>query len=127
MTRVLVTGGTGVLGRAIVRHLEAQGVTVRVLSRRDQPRRGQTEWVRGDLTTGAGLAAAFAGVDVVVHSATSQKASEDLTLTRQVLKQANNADGHITSRPWVKGLIQTAMMTSESHMIWLSPQSVLMT
>jgi len=91
MTRVLVTGGTGVLGGATVRRLEAQGVPVRVLSRRDRPRRGQTEWVRGDLVSAEGLSAAFAEVDVVVHSATSQNAKEDVVITRQVLAAAKAA------------------------------------
>lgn len=91
MTRVLVTGGTGVLGRATVRRLEAQGVPVRVLSRRDHPPQGQTEWVRGDLVSAEGLSAAFAGVDVVIHSATSQNAKEDVVITRQVLAAAKAA------------------------------------
>lgn len=91
MTRILVTGGTGVLGSAIVRQLEERGAMVRVLSRRERPQRGQMEWARGDLTSGAGLEAAFAGVEVVVHSATSQKAKEDLAITRRVLEAAKTA------------------------------------
>jgi uncharacterized protein YbjT (DUF2867 family) len=95
VTRVLVTGGTGVLGSAIVRQLQTHDVAVRVLSRRERPNHGQIEWVSGDLTTGAGLEAAFAGVDVVVHSATSQKAKEDLVITRRVLEAAKTAGtGH---------------------------------
>jgi uncharacterized protein YbjT (DUF2867 family) len=72
MTSILVTGGTGALGRPTVDHLVATGHQVRVLSRRaaaDQPT--GTEWVTGDLTTGVGLPAAVQGVGTVVHLATS--------------------------------------------------------
>jgi uncharacterized protein YbjT (DUF2867 family) len=60
---VLVTGGTGTLGRALVHTLLDADVPVRVLSRRDRspaaPR--EVEWVLGDLLTGAGLPQAVAG------------------------------------------------------------------
>jgi uncharacterized protein YbjT (DUF2867 family) len=48
--KVLVTGGTGHLGRAVVALLKANGRDVRVLARRPgaDPR---VEWVRGDLAT----------------------------------------------------------------------------
>jgi len=59
---ILVTGGTGTLGRAVVERLPG----ARVLSRRPGPGR-----VVGDLATGAGLAAALSGVDTVIHCATS--------------------------------------------------------
>ncbi len=59
---ILVTGGTGTLGRAVVARLDG----ARVLSRRAGPGR-----VVGDLRTGAGLAAALAGVGTVIHCATS--------------------------------------------------------
>src|SRR5215510_15361565 len=41
MTRVLVTGGTGVLGREVVSRLLAKGYTVRIMSR--SPRRAKTD------------------------------------------------------------------------------------
>lgn len=70
MTGLLVTGGTGALGRPTVAKLIAAGHQVRVLSRRAGQLAG-AEWMTGDLTTGAGLAAAVDGVDTVVHLATS--------------------------------------------------------
>jgi uncharacterized protein YbjT (DUF2867 family) len=69
MTRILVTGGTGVLGRAVVRRLTGRS-EVRVLSRRGIPVEG-AEVVRGNLDGEEGLAAALDGVDVIVHCATS--------------------------------------------------------
>ena len=66
MSSILVTGGTGHLGRPTVSHLRAAGHGVRVLSRKQGPDRAVA-----DLTTGVGLQTAFDGVDVVVHLATS--------------------------------------------------------
>jgi uncharacterized protein YbjT (DUF2867 family) len=67
--RILVTGGTGHLGRDIVVQLLGRGKLVRVLARLpgDDPR---VEWARGDLSTGAGLREALAGVSTVVNAAT---------------------------------------------------------
>jgi uncharacterized protein YbjT (DUF2867 family) len=65
--RVLVTGGTGVLGRELASRLRAQA-EVRVLSRRRRPGPG---FVQGDLETGAGLAAALDGVDAIAHCASA--------------------------------------------------------
>ncbi len=69
-SRVLVTGGTGVLGRVVVDRLVASGADVRILSRgRRRHRRSDVEHVLGDLRTGAGLDAAVAGVDTIVQCA----------------------------------------------------------
>lgn len=67
--RILVTGGTGHLGRDIVGQLLARGKQVRVLARLpgDDPR---VEWTRGDLATGAGLREALHGVTTVINAAT---------------------------------------------------------
>ncbi|MEU8638902.1 NAD(P)H-binding protein [Amycolatopsis sp. NPDC048633] len=63
--RILVTGGTGQLGTAVVTRLRAAGEEVRVLSRGSAP-----GTVPGDLRTGRGIDSALAGVDTVVHCAT---------------------------------------------------------
>ncbi|TCC05037.1 SDR family oxidoreductase [Kribbella soli] len=82
MTSILVTGGTGTLGRPTVARLRAADHQVRVLSRKPGPDR-----VVGDLTTGEGLAAAIDGSDVVVHLATSQ-GRRDVEQTRNLLDAA---------------------------------------
>ncbi|GAA4036574.1 SDR family oxidoreductase [Streptomyces shaanxiensis] len=65
MTTILVTGGTGTLGRLVAERLRADGHEVRVLSRHAQP-------YAVDLRKGgAGLDAAVAGVDTIVHCATA--------------------------------------------------------
>ena len=66
MALVLVTGGTGLLRPYLVPRLRDAGHDVRVLSRKRQ-----ADGVVGDLTTGDGLDAAVAGVDVIAHCATS--------------------------------------------------------
>lgn len=63
---VLVTGGTGSLGRRVVERLRAGGHEARVMSRRGRP-----GTVRGDLLTGEGIAAAVRGVDTVIHCASN--------------------------------------------------------
>jgi uncharacterized protein YbjT (DUF2867 family) len=68
MSIVLVTGGTGKLGRQIVPILRGRGHEVRVLSRRA----GAGTHV-GDLASGAGLAEAAAGAELVVHAASDPR------------------------------------------------------
>lgn len=69
---VLVTGGTGLLGRRVVDRLSARGYTVRVLTRRSGADvSGADETVTGDLTTGGGLDPAVEGVEVIVHCASA--------------------------------------------------------
>src|SRR6202165_4338601 len=65
---ILVTGGTGTLGRNVVKQLLDSGHRVRILSRR--PGTGH-DWIQGDLATGAGLEAAVTGIDVIVHAASA--------------------------------------------------------
>ncbi|QLY27630.1 SDR family oxidoreductase [Nocardia huaxiensis] len=66
---VLVTGGTGTLGKQVTPLLRAAGVTVRVLSRTARQGTDGIDYVAGDLETGEGIAAAVAGVDTVLHLA----------------------------------------------------------
>lgn len=71
---ILVTGGTGTLGRAFDAVARRAGHRVRIMSRRPEPsgadRTAEREWARADLTTGEGLDAALRDVDVVLHAAT---------------------------------------------------------
>jgi nucleoside-diphosphate-sugar epimerase len=69
--RVLVTGGGGFLGRAIVARLVARGDQVRSFARRDYPELRQlgVEVVRGDLADAAAVRAACADCEVVFHAA----------------------------------------------------------
>lgn len=73
---VLVTGGSGTLGRQVVTRLHEAGCFVRVLSRQSRERAQGIEFVVGDLTTGAGIDAAVSGTELVVHCAGSAKGDE---------------------------------------------------
>jgi len=81
---VLVTGGTGTLGRLVVARLRDAGREVRVLSRTSGRLGPGIEVVVGDLLTGAGADRAVAGVETVVHCAGTATADDvkALTLTR---------------------------------------------
>lgn len=73
---VLVTGGTGTLGRLVVPRLRNAGYEVRVLSRGRHDGADGVEFVAGDLATGEDVDAAVAGVEVIVHCAGSTKGDE---------------------------------------------------
>lgn len=79
--KILVTGGTGGLGRPTVAALRAAGHDVRVLSRHPGPGR-----IVGDLSHGGGLEAAVGPVEVVVHCATNRR--KDARATRNLLDAA---------------------------------------
>lgn len=64
--RLLVTGGTGTLGRVVMARLSELGVEAKVFSR----------GTGGDLLTGRGLTGAMSGVDTVIHCATTLGAKD---------------------------------------------------
>jgi dTDP-L-rhamnose 4-epimerase len=65
---VLVTGGAGFIGRAVVRAAIEAGHGVRVLDRADREV-DDAEYVRGDLTDREAVERALVGVDAVCHQA----------------------------------------------------------
>ncbi|TMF08422.1 MAG: NAD-dependent epimerase/dehydratase family protein [Chloroflexi bacterium] len=94
---VLVTGGTGTLGRDVVMLLRQSGHRARILSRNP---RGHVDAVQGDLKTGAGLSKALAGMDAIVHAASATREpmalrATDVRGTRRLLELARDANiGH---------------------------------
>lgn len=92
---ILVTGGTGTLGRQVVRRLREAGREVRVLSRGAQEgpaRIPDVEYVQGDLLKDSGLAPALEGVRTILHCASDKKGDEkataNLVRAAQALPQA---------------------------------------
>lgn len=83
-TPILVTGGTGTLGRQVVARLLEAGHPVRVLGRHAPDREDRAtsaaeavEFVSADLSTGRGVEAAVDGVDIIVHTAGTVKGDAD--------------------------------------------------
>ena len=69
----LITGATGVVGTAVLRHLSEQGGDLRALVRSDQGAAQVASWgakpVMGDITDPGSLAEATKGVDLLYHIA----------------------------------------------------------
>jgi len=82
---ILVTGGTGFVGQALIRRLVAMGLQVRTLLRPSQaspnlPRGIPVEAVICGLRDERGLRAAMKGVDVIFHLASSERAGSQADL-----------------------------------------------
>ena len=95
---ILVTGGTGTLGKLVVPRLREAGAKVRVLSRQVRDGHGAgdgVEYVRGDLDTGAGIEAAVTGAEVIVHCAGAQKGDGDKA--RALVLAASRAGANLSN------------------------------
>ncbi|GAB7034773.1 NAD(P)H-binding protein [Streptomyces sp. NPDC021749] len=92
MATILVTGGTGTLGRPLVERLLGDGHEVRSVSRRPHTgtERPRLRSYAVDLHEGTGLAEAVAGVDAVVHCATTPSGG-DAEAARPLLDAAKAA------------------------------------
>ncbi|MET8130898.1 SDR family oxidoreductase [Streptomyces sp. NPDC005251] len=89
MTTILVTGGTGTLGRLVTERLRSDGHEVRVLSRHAQP-------YDVDLREGgSGLDAAVAGVDAIVHCATSPRGGDERAAAQLIAAARRAAVPHL--------------------------------
>ena len=86
---VLVTGGTGTLGRLVVARLRDAGRDVRVLSRRQHEPADGIEFVTGDLGTGEGIASAVDGAPTIVHCAGSARGDDHKA--RNLVRAASQA------------------------------------
>jgi len=88
---ILVTGGTGRLGRRVVPRLGEVGRAVRVLSRHIHDSTPGVEYVVGDLAKDEGVEAAVDGASVVLHCAASGKIGEDSAQIRHLVRAAERA------------------------------------
>jgi nucleoside-diphosphate-sugar epimerase len=81
---ILVTGGTGFFGRSLVNKLVAEGLPVRILSRREQKSgHPQISMCRGDVTNLKDLRAAMEGCKVIFHCA-AEKTDEETMMAVNV-------------------------------------------
>ena len=125
--RVLVTGGTGVLGREVVRSLNGKA-EVTVLSRRANL---ESRYVQGDLDTEEGLEAAVEGVDVVAHCASAldyRRPERDVDGTRRLLTAVDGSRPHVVyisivgvdrvPLGYYKAKLATELLIQDSGMPW---------
>jgi uncharacterized protein YbjT (DUF2867 family) len=86
---ILVTGGTGTLGRLVVPRLQEADQDVRVLSRRRHEPVNGINFAIGDLATGKDIPAAVEGIETVIHCAGSTKGDE--VKARNLVRAASRA------------------------------------
>jgi uncharacterized protein YbjT (DUF2867 family) len=122
MKRVLVTGGSGMLGRQIVPELLQAGYTVRILSRQpaSASRWPQVEWVQGNMADGSGIREAVTDVDTIIHAVTNASITYDNVsmgafLTKAVFKHDPTVDVDGT-----KLLLEYARAAGVEHCIYIS-------
>ena len=89
MTRILVTGGTGTLGKLVVPLLRDAEGKVRVLSRQPREPADRIEFVTGDLATGEGIDEAVAGAEIIVNCAGTNRGDEEKA--RHLVRAASRA------------------------------------
>jgi uncharacterized protein YbjT (DUF2867 family) len=125
---VLVTGGTGRLGRLVVRRLRDAGCDVRVLTRRSREATDGIRYLTGDLRTGEGVAAAVDGAAAIVHCATGSKG--DVEATRNLVQAASRAGSphlvyvsivgidHLPTWGYPKAKLQAEQVVAEAGLPW---------
>ena len=114
MDTVLVTGGTGHLGRDLVSRLKGSyRVRVQARSTGVDP---DVEWIRGDLATGEGIAQALAGSQTVIHAATlSPAARRGYPVPKDLWSSPSDVDREGTAR-----LLEQAGEAGVGHFIYVS-------
>jgi uncharacterized protein YbjT (DUF2867 family) len=103
---VLVTGGTGRLGRRVVARLVDAGCDVRVLARHQRDTPSPVTFFTGDLRSGEGIDPAVRGVGVIIHCATSTKGDADAT-RHLVTAAARTGSPHLV-QPSIVGIDRIA-------------------
>lgn len=92
---ILVTGGTGFIGKALIRHLAEMGYPVRILIRPSPRSPGFAQGVPVDVTVsalsdGRGLRAAMVGVDTVFHLASGERQGARASLLKIDIQGTQN-------------------------------------
>jgi uncharacterized protein YbjT (DUF2867 family) len=96
---ILVTGGTGTLGREVVRALTAAGHRAVTMSRKPAPDASiAPRWATADIVSGEGLAAAVADMDAIIHAASDPRgdpAADEEGTQRLALAAREARVGHL--------------------------------
>ena len=114
MDTVLITGGTGHLGRDLVSRLKGS-YRIRVVARSagSDP---DVEWIRGDLATGEGIADALVGTQTLIHAATlSPAARRGFFVPKDLWTSPSEVDREGTSR-----LLDLAAAAGVGHILYVS-------
>ncbi|MFI6364415.1 SDR family oxidoreductase [Nocardia sp. NPDC050630] len=89
MTTILLTGGTGTLGRHVTPLLVEAGFKIRMLSRNAHESTDGIEFVTGDLFEGTGVEKAVEGAEIILHLAGGPKGDD--VATRHLVDAAAKA------------------------------------
>lgn len=93
--KMLITGGTGTLGRALAHKVTGLGHAVRIMSTRQRAATDPAgvEWARADLATGEGLREAVDGAETVFHLASdfNNAGAVDVAGTRRLVEASRAA------------------------------------
>ncbi|NJC04505.1 nucleoside-diphosphate-sugar epimerase/predicted dehydrogenase [Sphingomonas kaistensis] len=113
--KVLVIGGTGFIGKALVRKLLESGHEVRIAARSpnsamEQQGGGKVEIVRADMSSADDLSRALEGIDYVFHLATTDSKTWPQFLEREV--EPARVLGEICLKQGVKRLVYTGTIDS---------------
>ena len=123
---VLVTGGTGRLGKLVVARLQDSGCDVRVLAAR-RPFAGR-HFFTADLRTGQGIEQAVTAAAAIIHCATSTRG--DAEATRNLVAAASRTGSaylvyvsivgidHIASWGYPKTKLQAERIVANSGLPW---------
>ena len=106
---ILVSGGTGYIGRCLVARLAEEGEKVRVLARRQARLPEGVEIVKGNVATGQGLAEAMEGVERVVHLVAIIRETGDQTFDGVIRQGAENVVNAAKAAGVVKFVHQSAI------------------
>ena len=125
---VLVTGGTGRLGKLVVARLHDSGCDVRVLARHDRPVPPGVPFFAADLRTGQGIEPAVTGAAAIIHCATSTRG--DAEATRNLVAAASQTGSahlvyvsivgidHVASWGYPKRKLQAEQIVASSGLPW---------
>jgi nucleoside-diphosphate-sugar epimerase len=115
MGRAFVTGGSGFLGRNLLRHLRARDTAVRALARSEQAAETVAalgaEAIRGDLADEVAMQAGMEGCDVVYHAAAQVSAG----IKREAFYKANvEGTGNALAAALAAGVPRFVHVSSEA-------------
>jgi uncharacterized protein YbjT (DUF2867 family) len=92
MKKILVTGGTGLLGKEVVTQLRTLNYEVDVLSSKENAKVSEgVGLIKGDLATNKGLTEATENADIIIHCASNPKDTQhvDIDGTRNLFNAIN--------------------------------------